>query len=60
MLQPFYIVEGFEGVGNPLQAEFEKVVVTKNVALAMPYHAIFENSKKLNIKYFTAIFVIRD
>ena len=31
---------------DPSEVEFEKVVFTKNVALAMPYHAIFEKLKK--------------
>ena len=33
---------------DPLEAEFEKVVFTKNVALAMFYLVVFENSKKVN------------
>ena len=28
---------------DPLEAEFEKVVFTKNVALAMLYHVVFFN-----------------
>ena len=45
---------------DPLEAEYEKVVLAKSVALAMLYHTVFENSKKLNVKHSTAIFVKRD
>ena len=33
---------------DPLEAEFEKIVLTKIVALAMLYLVVFENSKKVN------------
>ena len=32
---------------DPLEAEYEKVVSTKIVALAMFYHTLFENSEKV-------------
>ena len=32
----------------PLEAEFEKVVLIKNVALAMLFHVFFEKLKKVN------------
>ena len=41
---------------DPLEAEFEKVVLTKCVTFAMVYHAVFENLKKsiiLSIIYTT-------
>ena len=33
---------------DPLEAEFEKIVLTKIVALAMLYLVLFENLKKVN------------
>ena len=41
---------------DPLEAEFEKVVFTKVVALAMFYLVVFEKIKKLIFKLSTAIF----
>ena len=33
---------------DPIEAEFEKIVFIKIVALAMLYLVVFENSKKVN------------
>ena len=33
---------------DPLEAEFEKIIFTKIVALAMLYLVVFENLKKVN------------
>ena len=41
---------------NPLETEFENVVLTKNVALAMFYHTVFENSEKVEYQAFYSHF----
>ena len=41
---------------DPLVAEFEKVVFTKSVALAMFYHTVFENSEKVEYQAFYSHF----
>ena len=37
---------------NPVEGEFEKVVFSKNVALAIFYHLVFEKNKKVNFSAF--------
>ena len=37
---------------NPLEAEYEKVVLTKSVALAMLYHTIFARLEQFDLDNF--------
>ena len=52
LLQPIYDVTCDFPFFDPLEAEFEKVVFTKVVALAMLYLVVFENLKKVNFYAF--------